>query len=99
MAILGTYVDRTTVSRAGDALRGVTMATLSHSLPATNPEMVLPILRSMQVLASGRNQVSLLGLGGNASIATIGYASGGGAASCPVVMFDVFSTVFYTLIR
>lgn len=99
MAILGTYVDRTTVSRAGDALAGVTLATLSHSLPATNPEMVLPILRSVEDLAGSQAPISLLGLGGNASIATIGYAAASVAASCPTVMFNVYSTVFYSLIR
>lgn len=97
MAILGTLIDKTTISRAGDALFGVTLATLSHSLPATNPEMVLPILRSVQGIGH-QPGVALLGLGGNASISTIGYAVGS-TASCPTLLADVYAQVFHSIIR
>lgn len=97
MAILGTFVDKTTISRAGDDLSGVTVATLSHSLPATNPDMLLPILRSTQ--AQGHNPgVSLLGLGANASISTIGFRISS-TASCPVLLLDVFAVTFFSMIR
>jgi hypothetical protein len=91
VAIIGTLIDKTTVSRAGDALVGVTLATLAHSLPATNPTIVLPVLRSVQA------PVQVLGLGGNASIATIGFAAAS-AASTPTVMFDVYTAVVHSLI-
>ncbi len=98
MAILGTYIDKTTVSRVGDGLFGVTLAhTLAHSLPATNPEMVLPILRSVAQIGA-QPSIALLGLGGNASILTVGYAVGS-TASCPTLMFDVFAQVFHSIIR
>lgn len=96
MAILGKLIDKTTVSREGDALKGVTLASLAHSLPATNPDIVLPVLRSVQEVGH-QPAVQLLGLGGNASLATIGYAVGS-TASCPTVMFDVYTAVIHSLI-
>lgn len=96
MAILSTYIDKTTVSRVGDDLKGVTVGTLSHSL-ATNPDTVLCNVRSIAAIGV-QPSVSLLGLGANASIATIGYAIGS-TASCPTVMFDVFSIYFQSKIR
>jgi hypothetical protein len=96
VAIIGTLIDKTTVSRAGDALVGVTLATLAHSLPATNPTIVLPVLRSVQGIAA-QAPVQVLGLGGNASIATIGFAAAS-AASTPTVMFDVYTAVVHSLI-
>ncbi len=96
MAILGTYIDKTTVSRAGDDLKGVTLATLAHAV-GTSPELVLPILRSVQEVGH-QPAVQVLGLGGNASIATIGYAVGS-TASCPTVEFDVFAGFLHSTIR
>lgn len=97
MSILGTFVDKQTVSRAGDDLSGVTVGTLSHSLPATNPEMFLPILRSTQ--AQGHNPgVNVLGVAANASLLTIGYRVSS-TASAPTLMFDVIAAVFHTVIR
>lgn len=100
MAILGRLIDKQTVSRAGDDLAGVTLAALNHSLPATNPEMVLPILRSVQAVGgNGSNGLpALLGLGGNASQITVGYAMAS-AVSCPTVMYDVYAAVLHTIIR
>lgn len=97
MAILGRYIDKQTVSRAGDALSGVTLGTAPHSLPATNPEMVLPILRSTQEQGHGPS-AQILGLGGNASILTVGYRISS-TASCPVLMYDLFAQVFHSYIR
>lgn len=96
MAILSTYIDKTTVSRAGDALLGVTVATLQHSL-ATNPDTVLPVLRSVQGIGH-QPSAAVFGLGANASIATIGYAVGS-TASAPTLMFDVLAVFFHSLIR
>ena len=97
MAILGTLIDKQTISRAGDALSGVTVGTLSHSIPATNPEMFLPILRSSQ--EQGHiPAIQPMGLGGNASILTIGFRVGS-TASCPTILYDAFAVVFYSTIR
>jgi hypothetical protein len=98
MAILGTLIDKQTISRAAvTGAAGVTLATLSHSLPATNPEMVLPILRSIQDISIAPN-VGLMGLGGNASLLTIGYAVGS-SATCGTLLADVYAQVFHSIIR
>lgn len=100
MAILGTLVDKKTLSRVGDDLKGVTTATTAHSLPATNPEMLLPIVRSYEEMGGwGTNGLpEVLGLGGNASISTVGYAMAS-CVSCPTIMFDVFAIVFHSVMR
>lgn len=97
MAILGHLIDKTTVSRAGNASWGTQYFSLAHSLPATNPELVLCVLRSAQEVGAAAG-VSLLGLGGNASLATYGIY-GASAASSPTLLFDVYSWVFYSTIR
>ena len=101
MAILGTFIDKQTVSRAGDAGTtggNVGFITLSHSLPATNPEQVSVNLRSIQSGLGTNVPVQAFGLGGNASILTIGYFYQSGV-SAPTMMFDVFARVFYSTIR
>jgi hypothetical protein len=100
MSILGMLIDKTTVSRAHDDLKGLTYASLAHSLPATNPEVVLPIMRSVEELTwkNTTGMPMLLGDGGNASLATYGLAMGSGATT-PTIMFDVYSIVFHTRIR
>ncbi len=100
MSLLGTLIHQTTVSRAGDDLSGATFATLAHSLPATNPEILLPIMRSVEAVGgNGSNGLlKLLGLGGNASLATIGYAMAS-CVSAPTVMYDVLAIVFHSMIR
>lgn len=97
MAILGTYIEKQTISRAGDALSGVTVATLAHSLPATNPEFILINLRSTQEQGHVPG-VNVLGLGGNASILTVGYRVSS-TASAPVLMYDIFAGIFHSIIR
>ena len=100
MAILGTFVDRATISRAGDDLNGTTVGTLAHSLPATNAELFVPVMQSLQGGIQGRNFMSLLGVGSNASILTIGYSSGSiTTASCPTVSFVVLAGVLHSIIR
>jgi hypothetical protein len=106
VAILGKYIDIHTTSRAGDALGSlnqmVTLTTTPHSLPATSANAIFMNLRSSQDLASPRaTALQLLGLGGNASLNTIGFVAAGGAtaASAPTVMFDVVSVVFHSIIR
>ena len=76
----------------------MTLATLPHSLPATNPETVLPVLRSVESAMNVQGP-TLFGLGGNASILTIGYSGGLSTTSFPTVMFDVLAKVFYSTIR
>lgn len=100
MSILGTLIDKTTISRAGDDLKGVTTATVAHSLPATNPELLLPVVRSHEEMGTNgtRGLVHVFGLGGNASIATVGYAMAS-CVSCPTVMYDLVAMVFHSVIR
>lgn len=100
MAILGTLVDVTSgVSRAGDDGSHV-VTTLAHSLPATNPEIQIPILRSIEAGSGcGVDVCQLMALGGNASIQTVGYAKTESTASAPVVFFDVVAMVLHSAIR
>lgn len=97
MAILGTFVEKSTQSRAGDALSGVTVGTLAHSLPATNAEFFIPILRSTQEQLHNPG-ISVLGLGSNASLLTVGYRVSS-TGSAPTIMYDVFAGVFHSIIR
>lgn len=96
MAILTTLIDRTTVSRAGDALLGVTVATLAHSL-ATTPDAVLVNIRSIQGIGHQPSIVPM-GLGANASLSTVGYAVGS-TASAPTIMYDALAIFFHSIIR
>lgn len=102
MALLGILIDKQTLSRVGDAVTGVSLLTYNHSLPATNPELLLPIARSIQgVQATGgsTNGVPVLcGLGGNASISTVAYVVPS-VASAPTIMFDLYAIVFHSQIR
>lgn len=100
MAILGTLIDKKTISRVGDDLKGVTTATTAHSLPATNPEILLPVVRSYAEMAgNGTNGLpAVFALGGNASISTVGYAMAS-CVSCPTVMYDLVAMVFHSVIE
>lgn len=101
MSILGTLIDKTTVSRAGDAgttAVGTGLTTLAHSLPATNPEAVFVNLRSIEAVGPLGRQVDPFVLGGNASLLTLGYRYAS-QISAPTIMFDVISAVFHTIIR
>lgn len=100
MAILGTLIDKTTISRAGDALKGVTTATVAHSLPATNPQILLPnVISYAEMAGNGTNGfVRVFGLGGNASLATVGYAMAS-CVSAPTVCYDLYAIVFHSLIK
>lgn len=101
MSILGTLIDKQTVSRAGDAgttSQRVGLATLAHSLPATNPEAVFMCLRSVEGVAGVSQTPKLIGLGGNASILTIGYEYQSGV-SAGTILFDVIAAVFHSVIR
>lgn len=98
MAILGTLVDLQTVSRAGDGFPGgITYLTASHSLPATNPEWVCPVLMSVQEVGVNAAVVPV-GLGGNASIATWGVR-GSSAVTFGTVACRLLCQVFYSTIR
>ena len=97
MAIFGTLFDRTLASRAGDALTGITLTTLAHSLPATNPEIMIPVMRSVQAIGF-QPHVTLLGLRGNASLNTIGFVVAS-TASCPALEYEVVSAVLHSIVR
>lgn len=100
MAILGVLIDKASNTRAADALAGVTLTTLAHSLPATNAEARIPVVRSVQAGSGfGVAVCQLLALGGNASLNTIGFASTESTASCPTIYYDIISMVFHTAVR
>lgn len=103
MSILGNLVDIRTASRVGDDLAGLTLATFAHSLPATNPEVVIPVLRSIEDTAEDGGMLcnpAVFGLGGNASILTVGYHAGSvSAVSFGTIMFDLLAIVFHSAIR
>jgi len=100
MSILGTLIDKTTISRAGDDLKGVTAATLAHSLPHTNPEIGLAAVRSIEELGGdgARGLPAVFVVGGNASIATLGYAMASGV-SCPTISANIVLIVPHSVIR
>ncbi len=97
MAIFGSLFDRTLQSRAGDDLSGVTLTTVPHSLPATNPEILLTQLRSVAEIGH-QPAVVMMGLRGNASLNTVGFAVSS-TGSCPTVEYEVISAVLHTMIR
>ena len=100
MAIFGTLWDRSISSRAGDDLIGVTLSTAPHSLPATNPEVMIPVTRSIAELAATamRKGITVFGQRGNASLNTVGFHAITGQ-STPTVEFEVISAVLHTMIR
>lgn len=103
MAILGTYIDKQTITRAGTsgttaAGAHVVLTTLAHSLPATNPEAVFVAIRSIDGgVDSG--VVTPFVLGGNASLLTLGYRAAVSSASLPAIMSDIFAMTFHSIIR
>lgn len=99
MSILGILIDKQSHTREGDALRGAAYVTLAHSLPATNPEVVIPVMRSIEIVGNGtRGTPKILGLGGNASTLTIGYMNSSNA-SCLTIAYDILAIVFHSSIR
>lgn len=106
MSILGTFVDKQTVSRAGDAgttNQNVGLTTLAHSLPATNPEGWIVNLRSIQALGNlGGKVPQPFVLGGNASLITQGFSfdcGAGSIVSAPTILFDVYVWTWHSIIR
>lgn len=97
MAIFGTFWDRQLGTRAGDGVSGIALTTMAHSLPATNAEIFIPVMRSQQGIGV-QSAVTLLGLRGNASLNTIGFAISS-SASTPTVEFEGVSAVLHTIIR
>lgn len=96
MAILGTWIDRNTVSHVGAAWGGATNVTTPHSL-GTSPDMVNVVLRSVQN-ATAPAQVGALR--GNASLNTVQVFVGSVAgASAPTIEYDVFAWYFWSAIR
>lgn len=96
MPILGHLMDRQIVTRAADNLVGVTMSTLNHSLPATNPQSILLNLRSVEEIDIQGNPA--LFAQGNASLITIGYAAPS-SATCPTVEFEALGVVWHSLVQ
>ena len=99
MAILGKLVDRYTASRAGDALKGVTVVTAPHSLPATNAEVMIPVIKSIEENLAGIPVFIPLAVGSNASLSSIGWASTNSTASMPTIYYDIISVVFHSIVR
>ena len=99
MALLSRLIDTQTVSRAGDGLTGIAVTTLFHSL-TTNPQAVIPVLRSVDAIgASNLNKgVNVLFVAANASCLSVAYHSITGA-SAPTIMFDVYTFRFHSLIQ
>lgn len=97
MAIFGQFWDRQLGTRAGDGVSGIVLTTMAHSLPATNPEIFVPVMRSQQAIGV-QSAVTLLGQRGNASLNTIGFAISS-AASTPVLEFEGVSAVLHSIIR
>lgn len=95
--LLGTFIDKTTRSRAGDDFKGVSLGlTQSHSL-GTTPDTVMAVLRSVQEVGA-QAPLQVLGLGGNASILTFGFA-GASAASAPTILYDLYAIYWMSMIR
>lgn len=101
MAVLGTFIDKTTISRAGDAgTTGgqVALTTSPHSL-GTTPDEVFVCLRSVQGIAAGAPPLpAAFALGGNSSLNTYGYYYNSGV-SAPTMMFDLVAFYFFSMIR
>lgn len=99
MAIFGTLWDRQLGTRAGDGVSGVALTTMAHSLPATNPEIFIGVMRSVQGANVGPQiAVGLLAQRGNASLNTIGFAISS-SASTPILEFEGISAVLHSLVR
>jgi hypothetical protein len=102
MAILGTLVDRITAQSFAAAANGApttSFASHIHSLPATSPQTILPVVTSVQATAGdGYNGApKLLMCGGNASVVTIGIAYGSGV-TVPLVGYEVTSIVWHSTV-
>jgi hypothetical protein len=99
MAILGTLMDVTTVSWVADAVTGAVVTRYAHSLPATNPEVVIPVIRSIEAVGGGTARApTFFGLGGNASFQTVGRYTASNV-TVPTVMFDILAIVFHSVVR
>lgn len=92
MAILGTLIDKA----ASTTLTGVTLTTLPHSLPATNPELMAIQLRSANTATAAGN---LVAVGGNASILTVGLQAASVSLGSNLSFFDVYSFIFQSVMR
>lgn len=91
MAIIGVYIDRT----ANATLSGVTLTTYPHSL-GTTPDMVLPVLKSANTATSAG---SVIAIGGNASLSTVGLQAASISAGSNLVVMDIYSWFFHSIIR
>ena len=104
MAILGVLVDKSTISVAGGNSDSIVLKTYAHSLPATNPEMLLPNVRSIGsligVAGSGVDNglPRVMAVGANASLSTVAVLNAS-AASVATILFDLYAVVFYSKVR
>lgn len=104
MAILGSLVESVLISHAGAgrASAGINLITLSHSLPATNPEIVETHLVSLENVTAGDGATNHIpfGVGGNASILTVGWQSGHNSSiSIGITTARVIARVYYSTVR
>lgn len=92
MALLGTLWDVQRNRTAAGATVGI-LLTYAHSL-GTTPDLVLPVLRSVERLSLAP---SLIAEGGNASLATAGVLFQSLASnSAPVVDFDLYVSFIWS---
>ena len=110
MALLGTWIDKTSAQTLGGAAGQSTpfFQTVAHAVASnagtggsTNPDTGIVVLRSVQSgFATNAAPVNPFWFGANASIATIGLACLASAApSVPICAVDVFNLYVLSPIR
>lgn len=75
----------------------IVLTTLSHSLPATTPDLFLPVLRSVQAIGAGAG-VGLLAVSANQSLLSLGFYFSS-SASTPTVFLDAHAITYWSAIR
>lgn len=100
MSILSTLIDRSTYVYSGNTggiAASAFYTTQAHSLPATNPDIVLLSLQSIQL--SGVSQFPVpVQAGGNASLSTVGVLTAS-SASVGVLAVQVLAVVWHSIQR
>lgn len=103
MALLGTWIDKTSLQTLGGAAGANFFQTAAHLVGtlglgvSTNPDTGIVVLRSAQAQTA---QGVPYWFGANASIATLGLAVGSAAAaSAGIVAVDCFNIYFWNPIR
>ena len=105
MALLGTWIDKTSLQTLGGGAGANFFQTVGHAVGtigsggvSTTPDTGIVVVRSLQTMTG-------VGVpywfGANQSLATLGVAFGSGApnASAPLVVVDCFNIYFWNPIR